>query len=70
MAFFQVFKNGKGQYRWRLRATNNKIIADSAESYVRKSACLRGIEILKSQSSQAKVMDKTAPLFKKKKGAK
>lgn len=53
MAHFEIFKNKKGQYRWRLRANNNKIVADSAESYVRKSACMRGIEILKSQSSQS-----------------
>jgi uncharacterized protein YegP (UPF0339 family) len=54
MAFFQVFKNKKGQYRWRLRAANNEIIGDSAESYVRKRDCLHGLRLLKSQYSRAK----------------
>ena len=58
MAHFEIFKNKGGQYRWRLRAANNKIIADSAESYVRKSACMHGIRLLKSCSSKAKVTDK------------
>ena len=61
MAFFQIFKTRNGQFRWRLRADNNKIIADSTESYIRKSDCKQGIEILKLQSSEAKVKDKTIP---------
>ena len=32
MAQFQVFKDQKGEYRWRLRADNREIIADSAEA--------------------------------------
>ncbi len=31
MAKFQIFKDRSGEYRWRLRADNNEIIADSAE---------------------------------------
>jgi len=67
MAHFEIFKNKRGQYRWRLRAANNKIFADSAESYVRKSACMHGIRLLKSHSSKAKVTDKTARFSRRKK---
>ena len=70
MAHFEIFRSKRGQYRWRLRAANNKIIADSAESYVRKSACMRGIQLLKSHSSKAKVTDKTIKSSKRKKKAK
>ncbi len=45
--FFEVFTDKKGQYRWRLRAFNNKIIADSAKSYKKKSDCIHGMELLK-----------------------
>lgn len=67
MAYFEIFTNKKGQYRWRLRANNNKIIADSAESYIGKSSCKRGIELVKLQSRNAKVADITSPLLKPKK---
>jgi len=69
MAHFEIFKNKRGQYRWRLRADNQKIIADSAESYVRKSACIHGIELVKSQSRQAKLADTTTRLQKQKRQA-
>jgi uncharacterized protein YegP (UPF0339 family) len=67
MAVFQVFKNRKGEYRWRLRAANNEIIADSAESYIRKRDCLHGMRLVRSQASKAKIIDTTSPLFKGKK---
>jgi uncharacterized protein YegP (UPF0339 family) len=70
MAHFEIFKNKRGQYRWRLRAANNKIIADSAESYVRKSACMRGIELVKKQSRQAKIADHSLHVARRKKPSK
>lgn len=47
---FQIYKEGLGigQYRWRLVATNGKIIADSGESYHNKTDCLKGIDLVKS----------------------
>lgn len=32
----QIYKDKKGEYRWRLKAINGKIIADSGEGYKRK----------------------------------
>lgn len=37
-----------GQWRWRLRAANNKIIADSGEGYNNEADCLAGINLVKS----------------------
>lgn len=51
---YQVYKDGSGQWRWRLLAANNRIIADSAESYWNQSDCITGINLVKS-SSQAPV---------------
>jgi len=67
VAHFEIFKNKKGQYRWRLRATNCKIIADSADCCVRKSARLRGIKLVKYHSRKAKIADKTLRVAKRKK---
>lgn len=36
-----VYRDVVGGWRWRLRARNGRIVADSAESYVRRGDCLR-----------------------------
>ena len=59
MAKFQIFKDKAGEYRWRLRASNNEIIADSAEGYKRKSDCEHGIDLLKLLAPTAEVQDQT-----------
>ena len=46
-ARFQVYKDDLGEYRWRLRAENNKIIADSAEGYHNKEDCMHGIHLVR-----------------------
>ena len=39
---FVVYKDNRGEWRWRLRASNGKIIADSGEGYKNKQDCLQG----------------------------
>lgn len=58
---FQIYKSKDGQYRWRLKAPNGNIIADSSESYRNKADALRGIEIVKSEATgRAVLFDTTA----------
>jgi len=57
---FQVYKDKIGQYRWRLIATNGRVIADSGEGYVNKSDCLAGIQLVKQFASTAPIQDQTA----------
>lgn len=57
MATFYVSRDKASQYRWRLQANNNKIVADSAEGYVNKADCLAGIEIVKREAPTAPVKD-------------
>lgn len=61
MAEFEIYKdqNNPGEFRWRLRANNNEIIADSGESYRDKDDCEHGIELVKTQSPSATVQDLT-----------
>lgn len=59
MAKFQIFKDQAGEYRWRLRADNNEIIADSGEGYINKSDCMHGIELVKQQAPNAEIEDQT-----------
>ena len=56
---FEVFKDAKGEFRWRLKATNSKTIADSGEGYKTKADCLKGIEIIKEGASKATTEDKS-----------
>lgn len=51
--YYMVYKDSASQWRWRLVASNNRIIADSAESYWNKSDCLAGIDLVKGSSSAA-----------------
>jgi uncharacterized protein YegP (UPF0339 family) len=48
---FQVFKDAKGEWRWRLVAANGRRIAGSGEGYKSKSACIAAIELVKKSSS-------------------
>lgn len=53
---FEVYKDTSGQYRFRLRAPNNEIIAVS-EAYTSKVACRNGIESVKKNASKAFVQE-------------
>lgn len=56
---FQVYKDAKGYWRWRFRASNGRIIADSAESYVNRDGALYGIRLIKDEGPNAPVYDLT-----------
>ena len=40
----QFYKDAKGEYRWRLRAANNKIIAESGEGYKTLAGVKRALD--------------------------
>ncbi len=50
MAYY-VYKDGQGYWRWRLRTANNRIIADSGESYHNTTDCLAAITLVKGSGS-------------------
>ncbi len=54
-AIFQTFKDKAGEYRWRLRATNKRIIADSAEGYKKMSSCRHGIALVKQAAPSPRI---------------
>jgi uncharacterized protein YegP (UPF0339 family) len=47
------------QWRWRLVASNGKIVSDSGEGYFNKSECQRGIDLVKGTSVATPVFDLT-----------
>jgi len=48
MLKFKMYVDNGGEWRWRLVAGNNKIVADSGESYKEKRDCAAAIELVKS----------------------
>jgi uncharacterized protein YegP (UPF0339 family) len=48
---FIIWKDSSGQWRWSLKATNNKIIATSGESFYNESDCRSAIELVKASST-------------------
>lgn len=58
-AEFEVYKDKAGEYRWRLQANNNEVVADSNESYTTKASCLNGIEVVRKIAETAPVNDLT-----------
>ena len=52
---FEIYNDKKGEFRFRLKATNGQIIAVS-EGYTTKPACLNGIESIKKNAPDAEVV--------------
>lgn len=61
MAEFEIYKDQDNpqEFRWRLRANNGEIIADSGEGYNDRDDCEHGIDLVKSQAPSAQVQDLT-----------
>jgi uncharacterized protein YegP (UPF0339 family) len=58
-AEFELYKDNKGEFRWRLQADNNKVIADSAESYTTKANCEKGIADVRRLAPSVPVNDRS-----------
>ena len=59
MAVFRIYKDKQSQYRWRLRAANNEIMADSGEAYINWQDAVDAINWVKRYSPGADVEDLT-----------
>lgn len=45
---FEVYPDKSGQWRWRLKARNGRIVADGAEGYTRRADCYKAVERINS----------------------
>lgn len=55
---YQVYKDKKGEFRFRLIATNGRIIA-TGESYKALSGCINCIKSIASNAPDAKIVDES-----------
>lgn len=54
---FEVYRDKKGEYRWRLLASNRQIVADSGEGYTRREDAHRSIGALLKGISDVVIVD-------------
>ncbi|AGG06765.1 MULTISPECIES: HVO_2922 family protein [Dehalococcoides] len=54
---FELFKDKKGEFRWRLVASNGQTIADSGEGYTTHANAINGIESVKKNAPVAAIVD-------------
>jgi uncharacterized protein len=50
---FEVYKDSKGEHRWRLRQANGAILATSSEGYASKASALKILDSAKHASNSA-----------------
>ncbi len=50
MAYY-IYRDAQNYWRWRLKAANNRVIADSGEGYANKQDCLAGIQLVKGSAN-------------------
>ena len=63
-ATFEVYKDKGGEYRWRLRTLNTKVIASSGQSFSSKQSCIDSIESVKKHAAKADVKEVAEPTTK------
>lgn len=59
MGTFQLYQDKRGEYRWRLRSRNSKIIADSGEGYTAKASCEHGIALVRAWNGEVEIYQDT-----------
>ena len=52
---FEVYKDSRGGFRWRLKAGNGKVVATSGEGYKAKADCRNSIELIKRGAAAAPI---------------
>jgi hypothetical protein len=57
-AKFELYEDKKGEFRWRLVASNGQAIASSGEGYTTKENAKAGIESVKKNAPAAAIEEK------------
>ena len=58
-AKFELYKDAKGEFRWRLKASNGQTIATGGEGYSSKAGAMNGIESVQKNAPDAEIDDTT-----------
>lgn len=55
---FELYKDGSGKFRFRLKASNGQVVA-VGEAYETKASAMKGIESVRKNAAGASVDDQT-----------
>lgn len=64
---FEVYKDKKGHFRWKLLSRNGESVAEGGEGYTEKRGVMNAVKKLKEWAGTTEVMDKTVAVVAKKK---
>jgi uncharacterized protein YegP (UPF0339 family) len=56
---FEIYEDGKKEFRWRLKAANGQVIASSGQGYKDKRDCKKGVEVIMTGAASATVEEVT-----------
>jgi uncharacterized protein YegP (UPF0339 family) len=56
---FVVYKDAKGEFRWRLKGRNWETLGDSGEGYKNHADCLSAIGIIRRDAAASSILDQT-----------
>ncbi len=54
---FELYTDPKGEYRWRLKASNGQTIASGGEGYTSKANAKAGIESVRKNAPDAEIVE-------------
>lgn len=54
---FEIYRDTRRRFRWRLKAANGRVIATSGEGYAAKADCRNGIDRIREGAATATVED-------------
>lgn len=57
MPKFELYKDKRGEFRWRLKARNGEIIAVAEEGFSTKDSCMRSIETVRKNVAIAEITE-------------
>jgi uncharacterized protein YegP (UPF0339 family) len=64
---FEIYKDKKGHFRWKLLSRNGESVAEGGEGYSEKRGAMTAVKKLKEWASTTEIMDTTMPVVAKKK---
>jgi len=56
---FEIYRDRRSGFRWRLRSGNNRTIASSGEAFATKGSCRTAVDLVKRIAGAAPIEDRT-----------
>ena len=54
---FHLYRDANREWRWRLKASNGRVLADSGEGYKRKGGARKAVEMIRAFSMAAEIVE-------------